>query len=105
MTAATSFSTDALASPKSIVVFGSWIGFSSYMYLLQATTVARASTYAYVNPVVAVFLGWLILNERLTAVSVMAMFVILVGVGLVQTAGWRKKAGPAENTATIKNAA
>jgi len=48
------------------------------------------SLYAYVNPVVAVFLGWLIVDEPLTWVSVVAMVVILAGVALVQTAGWRK---------------
>ena len=42
------------------------------------------------NPVVAVFLGWLILSEPLTWVSVLAMVVILAGVALVQTSGWRK---------------
>ncbi|HWW60098.1 MAG TPA: EamA family transporter, partial [Thermoanaerobaculia bacterium] len=43
------------------------------------------SLYAYINPVIAVFLGWLILDEPLTWVSILAMVVILVGVALVQT--------------------
>jgi drug/metabolite transporter (DMT)-like permease len=46
-----------------LIVFGSWIGFSAYVWLLKASTPARVATYAYVNPVVAVLLGHLILNE------------------------------------------
>jgi threonine/homoserine efflux transporter RhtA len=55
----------------------------------------HTSLYAYVNPVVAVFLGWLILSEPLTWVSVLAMIVILGGVALVQTSGGRRAAQPA----------
>jgi drug/metabolite transporter (DMT)-like permease len=88
-----------------LTIFGSIIAYSAYVFALAHLRTTVTSLYAYVNPVVAVFLGWLILNERLTSVSVMAMFVILVGVALVQTAGWKKTAAPAENGATVKNAA
>ncbi|HEX8619177.1 MAG TPA: EamA family transporter [Thermoanaerobaculia bacterium] len=88
-----------------LTIFGSIIAYSAYVFALAHLRTTVTSLYAYVNPVVAVFLGWLILNERLTSVSVMAMFVILVGVALVQTAGWKKTAAPAENAATVKNAA
>ena len=88
-----------------LTIFGSVIAYSAYVFALAHMRTIHTSLYAYVNPVVAVFLGWLILNERLTAVSVAAMVVILAGVALVQTAGWRKTAAPAENAATVKKAA
>ena len=81
-----------------LVVFGSWVGFSAYIWLLNHVPTQKVATYAYVNPVVAVFLGWLILNEPLTWLSILAMFVILAGVAMVQTSGWRKStvSAPAE---------
>ncbi|HEX8410390.1 MAG TPA: EamA family transporter [Thermoanaerobaculia bacterium] len=74
-----------------LTVFGSIIAYSAYVFALAHMRTTHTSLYAYVNPVVAVFLGWLILNEPLTWVSVLAMVVILAGVALVQTAGWGKK--------------
>ena len=88
-----------------LTIFGSVIAYSAYVFALAHMRTIHTSLYAYVNPVVAVFLGWLILSERLTAVSVAAMFVILAGVALVQTSGWRKAAAPAENAAAVKEAA
>lgn len=75
-----------------LTIFGSVIAYSAYVFALAHMRTTHASLYAYVNPVVAVFLGWLILSEPLTWVSVVAMIVILAGVALVQTAGWRKAA-------------
>ena len=49
-----------------LVTFGSLLGFTAYIYLLGATTPAKAATYAYVNPVVAVILGWAVAGEPLT---------------------------------------
>jgi drug/metabolite transporter (DMT)-like permease len=66
-------------------VFGSIIAYSAYLYALAHMRTTHMSLYAYINPLVAVILGWLILHERLTIVSVIAMFVILAGVALVQT--------------------
>lgn len=75
-----------------LTIFGSIIAYSAYVFALAHMRTTHTSLYAYVNPVVAVFLGWLILDESLTWVSIVAMAVILAGVALVQTAGWRKKA-------------
>ena len=69
-----------------LVTFGSLIGFTAYFYLLAHTTAAKASTYAYVNPVVAVFLGWLIAHEPVTARTVLAAAVILAGVAIITVA-------------------
>jgi drug/metabolite transporter (DMT)-like permease len=66
-----------------LVVFGSLVGFTAYIWLLGATSIAKAGTYAYVNPVVAVFLGWLILHEQVTSRMLLAAAVILFGVALV----------------------
>jgi len=74
-----------------LIVFGSWIGFSAYVWLLGVTTPARVATYAYVNPVVAVLLGWLILAEPLTAMTLAAMALIVTAVVLITTAGVRRR--------------
>ena len=62
---------------------GSIIGFTAYVYLLAHTTAAKASTYAYVNPVVAVLLGWAIGHEAVTSRTVLAAAVILAGVAII----------------------
>ena len=81
-----------------LTVFGSIIAFSCYVFALAHMRTTHSSLYAYVNPVVAVILGRLILNEQLTWISVAAMAIILSGVALVQTSGPRvvKEAEPAE---------
>ncbi len=66
-----------------LVVFGSWIGFSAYVWLLKVSTPSRVSTYAYVNPVVAVFLGWFLLGEELSGHAIVAASVLLTGVAIV----------------------
>jgi drug/metabolite transporter (DMT)-like permease len=69
-----------------LIVFGSIVGFSTYIWLLRVTTLARASTYAYVNPVVAVVLGWLLADEPLTLRMLVAVGVIVSGVALITLA-------------------
>jgi drug/metabolite transporter (DMT)-like permease len=75
-----------------LTIFGSIIAYSAYVYALAKLRTTKVSLYAYVNPVVAVILGWLILDEALTAISIVAMITILVGVALVQSAGVGKRA-------------
>jgi drug/metabolite transporter (DMT)-like permease len=79
----TRVSTEAAASWIYLVVFGSLVGFTAYIWLLGVTSIAKAGTYAYVNPVVAVLLGWAILDEVVTWRMMLAAGVILVGVALV----------------------
>jgi drug/metabolite transporter (DMT)-like permease len=76
-------STDAALAWLFLVVFGSLVGFTAYIWLLGVTSIAKAGTYAYVNPIVAVFLGWAILGEPVTARILIAAAVILLGVALV----------------------
>jgi len=69
-----------------LIVFGSGIGFSAYIYILQKSTAARVATYAFVNPVVALFLGWLFVGEAINLRTMLAAAVILTAVVLVITA-------------------
>ena len=69
-----------------LITFGSLIGFTAYLYLLAHTTAAKAATYAYVNPVVAVFLGWLVAHEPVTSRTVVAAAVILASVAIITVA-------------------
>ena len=75
------------ASLLYLIVFGSLIGFSTYMWLLKVASPTAVGTYAYVNPAVAVVLGVLFAGERLPAQAVAAMTVILGGVAMVSIAG------------------
>ncbi|CAN5250958.1 drug/metabolite exporter YedA [soil metagenome] len=69
-----------------LVSFGSLVGYTAYIYLLGHTTAAKASTYAYVNPVVAVFLGWALAHEPVTQRTIVAAAVILAGVAIITVA-------------------
>lgn len=69
-----------------LVVFGSIVAFSAYIWLLRVSTPARVSTYAYVNPVVAVLLGWALAEEALTVRMMIAAAVIVSGVALITLA-------------------
>ncbi len=66
-----------------LAVFGSIVGFSSYFWLLRNTSPARASTYAFVNPVVAVFLGWAFAGEVITPRTLLATVIIVIAVMIV----------------------
>lgn len=80
------FSLRSILSLVYLIVFGALIGYSCYVWLLRVTSAALASTYAYVNPVVAVFLGWLLADEALTPRIVLASTVIVGAVALITTA-------------------
>ena len=69
-----------------LIVFGSGIGFTAYVYLLKKSSAARVGTYAFVNPVVALFLGWLGAGEIITLRTALAAVVILTAVLLVISA-------------------
>ena len=66
-----------------LIVFGSLGGFSAYTWLIANSTPARVSTYAYVNPVVAVFLGWLILDEPVTPRTLLAAAIVVTSVVII----------------------
>jgi drug/metabolite transporter (DMT)-like permease len=69
-----------------LVVFGSLVAFTSYVWLLSVAPISLVATYAYVNPVVAVFLGWLILSEPVTLPIVLGGAVVVAAVAVVVAA-------------------
>lgn len=75
-----------------LTVFGSCIAYSTYIWLIHHTTPDKLGTTAYVNPAIALVLGWVVLGEKVEAVRLLGMLVILVGVILVTTRfGYRRK--------------
>ena len=88
-----------------LIVAGSLLGFSAYIFLLRATTPARVSTYAYVNPVVAVFLGWALAGEPVTLRTILAAAIIVASVALIIRHGarrGRRVAAAEENAAPLR---
>ncbi len=77
----------SLYSLAYLIVFGSLIGFSTYMWLLSVASPTAVGTYAYVNPVVAVLLGVGFAHERMPPQAAMAMLVIVSGVAMVSLGG------------------
>ncbi|HKI04976.1 MAG TPA: EamA family transporter [Thermoanaerobaculia bacterium] len=74
-----------------LVVFGAIVAFTAYIWLLRVAPPVLVSTYAYVNPVVAVVLGWAFAGEPLTRGTLLAAAVILAGVALITTAQGKKE--------------
>ncbi|WP_435357196.1 EamA family transporter [Emticicia sp. SJ17W-69] len=81
-----------------LVIVGSYVGYTAYVWLINNAPPQLTATYAYVNPVVAIFLGWIFLDERLTSRSLTASAIILAGV-ILMTLGRRKKAKEIDNNA------
>ncbi|MEO1570823.1 MAG: EamA family transporter [Bacteroidota bacterium] len=79
-----------------LVVFGSFIGFGAYVWLLQNVTPAKVATYAYVNPVVAVVLGWALLDEAVSGLMLVAIVVLVLAVVLITLPGATAKRSIAE---------
>jgi drug/metabolite transporter (DMT)-like permease len=69
-----------------LLVAGALVGFSAYLWLMRVSTPSRVATHAYVNPVVAVLLGWGVAGEAVTARTGIAMAVIVIGVVLIVSA-------------------
>ena len=66
-----------------LIIAGSWIGFTAYVWLLKNVPTSKVATYAYVNPIVAVFLGWLVLHEKMDGWMFAGSVVIILSVVLV----------------------
>lgn len=82
-----------------LVVFGSWIGFTAYIWLLEHVPPPKVATYAYVNPIVAVFLGWLLLHEKVDAYMLAGTVIIIAAVALVNTSKLKREAQSAAREA------
>jgi drug/metabolite transporter (DMT)-like permease len=79
---------EALLAVAYLIVVGSLIGFTAYVWLLRVASTSLVATYAYVNPIVAVFLGWLLLDEEITLRMAIAGAAVVVSVALiVRTSG------------------
>jgi drug/metabolite transporter (DMT)-like permease len=72
-----------------LVTFGSVIGYSAYLYALDKLPVSVVSTYNYINPVVAILLGWLFYREQIGIRELLSMLIIFTGVALVKRYGRR----------------
>lgn len=83
----------ALMAVLYLVVFGSWVGYTAYIWLLKHVSTQKVATYAYVNPIVAVFLGWLVLHERFDGYIFAGSVVVIAAVILVTTAKVRSREG------------
>ncbi len=83
-----------------LVVGGSLIGYTAYIYILGHAPTAKVSTYAYVNPVVAVFLGWLVLNEKIDGYMLAGSAIVIASVVLVTSATVTRKSERLEAVGT-----
>lgn len=93
-------STRSLLALGYLIVAGSLLGFTAYIFLLGAATPARVSTYAYVNPVVAVLLGWALAGEVVTLRTLLAAAIIVAAVALIIRHGARRRVAKAEEDIT-----
>ena len=88
------FSVRSVLALMYLIVFGSLITYSAYVWLLRASTPAKVSTTAYVNPVVAVLLGWMLGGEGLSSRTLVATIVIIASVGLITSTRLRQRDAP-----------
>ncbi|AFH50307.1 DMT superfamily drug/metabolite permease [Ignavibacterium album JCM 16511] len=75
---------EGIYSLSYLIVFGSILGYGSYIYAIEHLPLSLVSTYAYINPIIAVFLGWFVLNEKLNFYMIIAAILIIAGVMLVK---------------------
>jgi len=90
-------STRGIGAIAYLVVFGSVLGYSTYSYALRHASATIVGTYAYVNPVIAVLLGWLLLHEPVSARTFIAMSMILVAVVWIQFSHRLRRIGALED--------
>lgn len=87
-------SSQSLLSLGYLVVFGSLVGFTAYSWLMRNVNPTLSSTYAYVNPVVAVFLGWLFAGEAITTRTIVASALVVGSIGLITITRNQKAPAP-----------
>lgn len=94
------FSLRSIVAWSYLLVFGSFIAFSAYIWLMRNSTPAKVSTYAYVNPVVAMYLGWAMANEEITSRILLASMLLISAVVIVIRYGSQRKKKPAKTIVT-----
>ena len=82
---------ESFAAFAYLIVIGSLLGYAAYIYSIQHLPVSFVTTYAYINPIIALFLGWLVLNEELNLLIGISAAIILIGVALVRLGSQQKK--------------
>lgn len=92
---------DGIVALGYLVVCGNLITYSSFVFLLPRVAAAKVGTYAYVNPVVAVILGWLLADERIDPRGLIGAAAIVVGVALVNLAQIRRR-GPSREIDDVR---
>ncbi|HSE41142.1 MAG TPA: EamA family transporter [Acidobacteriota bacterium] len=93
------FRTDTLIAFLYLIIFGALLCYVCYIYALSRLSSSIVSIYAYINPVIAVWLGWLILKENVTFLTIIATAIILCGVWLVRKSSQPEKAASFEEHA------
>jgi drug/metabolite transporter (DMT)-like permease len=97
----TAVSRDSFLAFAYLTVVGSLIAYTTYSWLLGVAPLPLISTYAYVNPIVAVILGWIVLQEPIDARTLVAGAVIVVAVALIVTARGRMARPPSRTVAAV----
>ncbi len=87
------WSAQGLAAIAYLVVFGSLLGYTAYVWLLKHVPTSKVGTYAYVNPVIAVFLGWYFLNERVDGYILAGTAIVIIAVALATSSKIKPRAG------------
>ena len=98
------FSTRSILALAYLIVFGSWVAYTAYAWLLQNAPISKVSTYAYVNPVVAIALGWLVLDEVVTSTTIVGATIIVASVALVVRTESARRARPAAAAPSARRA-
>ena len=88
------FEINGLLALAYLVIVGSFIGYTSYIYAIAKLPLSLVSTHAYINPVIALFLGWIVLDEKLDFQTAIAAAVIIAGVFIVKQGTARLKPSP-----------
>ncbi|RAJ11948.1 EamA family transporter [Olleya aquimaris] len=83
--APSTWSTNAQWSMVLLIIFGGVVAFTAFNYLLKEVSTEKVATSAYVNPVIALFLGWYVLEEQLSTQSIVAAFILLLGVYFINS--------------------
>ena len=76
------FSARSLGAFVYLVFIGSIVAYTAYVWLLQNAPISKAATYAYVNPVIAIFLGWAVLSEKVTALTLAGAAIVVCSVAI-----------------------
>jgi drug/metabolite transporter (DMT)-like permease len=100
---AAAISSASLIAVAYLVVAGALVGFTAYLWLMRVSTPSRVATHAYVNPVVAVLLGWAVLGEAITARTAGAMAIIVVAVVLIVGGPRRKPSALARRVLSFRH--